>query len=59
MHFENINEVCELDSEHEVNLYLSAGWLLLNTVAKRDGDRSWFEYCLGWPNELPGWHPGT
>jgi hypothetical protein len=53
----NINEVCELVNVTDVNRYLCAGWLLLNTVAKRDANGGWMVYSLGWEHDLPAWRP--
>ncbi|AVQ80766.1 hypothetical protein [Variovorax sp. PMC12] len=53
MDHKDITEVKEINGDDNVNKFLKAGWVLLNTVAKQDGTSSWIAYSMGWPKDGP------
>ena len=53
----NVKKIVELNSAHNVNGYLEAGWILLNTAPMNDGESTWIRYCFGWTKELPAIEP--
>lgn len=50
---QNVKQVVEVTGQKTVNAYLELGWVVLNTVAEREGEAGWIKYSLGWPNDLP------
>lgn len=48
-----VKKVKEVLNESQVNRYLDAGWILIDTVAQREGNDSWIKYSLGWTKESP------
>lgn len=57
MELQNIKKVVEINGAKYANQYVALGWVILNTVAQREGDSGWITYSLGWPNALPANEP--
>ncbi|BEP42097.1 hypothetical protein [Variovorax sp. V15] len=53
MDHQDIKDVMEINGDRNVSKFLEAGWVLLNTAKKRDGDSEWIAYSMGWPKDLP------
>ena len=53
MDHQEIKAVMEINGDINVTKFLAAGWVLLATAKKRDGDTEWVSYSMGWPKALP------
>ncbi|ATX79138.1 hypothetical protein Ga0123461_0712 [Mariprofundus aestuarium] len=53
MHLSDVKEVVETNSKEAVNMYLDAGWTLLDTASGKTPEygESYIKYSLGWDKD--------